>query len=281
MTRNAFLLALFALSSTSAFATPDSPVVQGLGGATRSGVTREALFSNPASITGIENTFGFAQYELPKIADYNASGRAYSVGLYDGGDKNWKGGFGYSRTARTRIFQGHQGYIDRSEFRFVSGHEIAGGITGGLATRLIKNYNASDSGSFLEGDLGILFPLFKDLHGGITLENILNREDELPQTVGIGAAYSLGYGIQVLADGYRLMSGTKNGERGLALAGELGLTGSLLARGGLFEEAYRGLKGYSFGASWMGPRMQLDYAYKLTGKGPKEREHIFGLTIGM
>jgi hypothetical protein len=163
----------------------------------------------------------------------------------------------------------------------VSGHEIAGGITGGLATRLIKNYNASDSGSFLEGDLGILFPLFKDLHGGITLENILNREDELPQTVGIGAAYSLGYGIQVLADGYRLMSGTKNGERGWALAGELGLTGSLLARGGLFEEAYRGLKGYSFGASWMGPRMQLDYAYKLTGKGPKEREHIFGLTIGM
>lgn len=283
MTRNAFFLALvvfLALSSPSAFAT-DSPVVQGLSGAVRAGVPREALFSNPASITSIGNTYGFFHYELPKIADYNASGRAYSVGLYDGGDANWKGGFGYSRTARARIFQGHQGYIDRSEFRFTSGHEIIKGVTGGFSGRMIKNYNASDSGSFFEGDLGILFPLFQDLRGGLTFENILNREDETPQTVGVGAAYSLGYGIQLLADGYRLMSGTKSGERGWALAGELGLTGDFLARAGLFEEAYRGLKGYSLGATWMGPRMQFDYAYKITGKGPKEREHILGLTVQM
>ncbi|MGZ6423316.1 MAG: hypothetical protein ACXWSR_20470 [Bdellovibrionota bacterium] len=255
--------------------------MQGLAGATRAGVTREALFSNPASVANIENTFGFFHYEMPKIPDYNAGGRSFNAGLYDGGDKTWKGGFGYSRIAKARIINNHQGYIDRREFRFSSGHEIYSGVTGGIAGRYIKNYNDSDSGSFLEADAGVLFPLFNDLHGGLTFENILNREDETPQTIGAGAAYSFGYGIQVIADGYRLMSGTKNGERGWSLAGELGLTGDVLARAGIFEEAYRGLKGWSLGASWIGPRIQLDYALKTAGKGPKEKSHIFGLTMSL
>jgi hypothetical protein len=281
MTRNALLVfgLLYALPS---FATVDSPVVQGLAGAERAGVPREALFSNPASVAAITTTYGFYHFEIPSIPDFNAGGRAWSAGIYDGGDQHWKGGFGYSRVAKARIFNGRQGYIDRREIRFASGHAIYGGVTGGLATRYIKNYNdSSDPGSFLEGDLGLEFPLFSDMRGGITFENVLNREDDSPQTLGAGAAYALGMGFNIIGDAYRLMSGTKSGNKGYALAGEAGLVGDITVRAGILQEAYRMLHGWSVGATWMGPRMSLDYAFKMLGAGPKERAHVLGLTLQM
>ncbi len=280
-----FFFCLFglALNSTLSFATVDSPVVQGLGGANRAGISREALFANPASVSLLTNAFGFFHYEIPKIPDFNAGGRAFSAGLYDSGDKSWKGGIGYSRTSRARILNnGQQGYIDRSEFRFATGHNIMGKIEGGLTGRWINNNNSANNPShYPEGDLGILFPLFADMRGGITYENILNKEDEAPTTVGLGANYSLGYGFQLYADGYRLMSGTRTGERGWALAAELGLSSDFFARAGLFEEGYRGNKGWSIGGSWLGPRASFDYALKVAGKGPKERSHILGVTLSL
>ena len=96
--------------------------------------------------------------------------------------------------------------------------------------------------------------------------------------MGLGAAYSLGHGITLFADGYRLMRGSREGERGWALASELTLSGSFKARGGLFEEAYRAFKGWSLGLSWMGPRASFDYTMKTAGTGPREKTHIFGMT---
>lgn len=177
MTRNAFLLWI-ALSSTPSFATVDSPVVQGLGGATRAGVVRESLFANPAGVAAIKDTYAFYHIELPSIPDYNAGGRSWNVGVYDGGDKTLKGGFGYSRVAKARIFQGGQGYIDRREFRFASAYSVYNGIVGGLATRMVKLYTPNgggDGNTFLDGDLGAMFPMFTDMVGGITLENALDK----------------------------------------------------------------------------------------------------------
>jgi hypothetical protein len=148
-----------------------------------------------------------------------------------------------------------------------------------VATRLIKNY--ADDSSFFEGDVGVLLPLYGDLRGGLTFENFMNHEDELPQTLGAGLAYALGYGIQFFADGYRLMSGTKSGEKGWALGAEIGLASDFSARAGLFEEAYRARKGWSVGLSWLGPRASFDYALKVTGKGPAERAHMLGITLAM
>jgi len=267
------------LYCTQSFATVDSPVVQGLAGASRAGVPREAIFSNPASVSAINGTFAFLHYQIPQIADFNAGGRAFSAGVYDGGDKNWKGGFGYSRTAKAAIQNNSQGYIDRRELRFATGHAITESIQAGVAARWINNYAVPGSDRFFEGDLGILFPLFADLRGGITYENILNKEDDSPTTAGVGATYALGYGFQLFADGYRLMSGTKTGERGWSLATEASLSNDFFVRGGLFEEAYRALKGWSLGATWMGPKASFDYAMKIAGKGPKEKTHILGMTL--
>lgn len=256
-------------------------MVQGLGGATRAGVPREGVFSNPASIAYVANTFAFYHYQIPKIPDFNAGGRGYNIGLYDGGSETWKGGFAYTRTSKATVVSKQQSYVDRSEFRFATGHRIYGSIDGGLATRWTSTPNMQGGRRFFELDLGILFPLFGDLRGGITYENLLNKEDENPTTLGAGAAYSLGQGIRLVADGYRLMSGTKTGERGWALGAEISLAGDFVARAGMFEEAYRAVKGWSMGASWMGPRASFDYVLKTRGQAPKEKIHVLGLTLAL
>ncbi len=288
MTRNAFSTVVAApivwllLFSHPCFATADSPVVQSLGGAGRAGLPREALFTNPATVAEVNGSFGFLHYSMPKIDDFNAGGRAYNVGIYDGGNTHWKGGFGYSRVAKSKIARGgRQTYEDRSEFRFATGHAIAGNILGGLQTRYVKKHSNPETSRYFEGTLGILFPLYSDLRGGLTWENVFGKEDELPSTVGLGAVYGLGYGIMAYADGYRLMGGSREGERGWALGGQLGLTGDFFVRAGLFEEAYRNLKGWALGLSWAGPRASFDYAMRVAGKGPKEKEHIFGLTLAL
>ncbi|HEY8279991.1 MAG TPA: hypothetical protein VIH99_10220 [Bdellovibrionota bacterium] len=283
MTRNAFLLFVLAglfLGGSISFATVDSPMVQGMGGANRFGVPREGLFANPASLAYLDSAFGFFHYQMPKIPDFNSKGRAFSVGLYDGGT-NIKGAFGYSRVAKARISNNRQSYIDRSEFRFGSAHSITGNVMGGMAFRWIKNHNEPNYERFLEGDLGALFPLFADIRGGLTLENVFSREGDSPRTLGGGAVYAFGSGFQLMADGYRIMTGVKEGERGWVLAGDVALAGDFSVRAGLFEEAYTALKGWSWGVSWAGPRASFDYAMKTMGKGPTERSHTLGMTLAL
>ncbi len=264
------------------FATVDSPVVQSLGGAGRAGVAREALFTNPASISLTKASFGFVHYALPKIADFNAGGRAYSLGIYDAGNQTWKGGFSYSRSSKAVLAPDKtQSYEDRSEMRFVTGHAISGGVFGGLQTKYAKKHSGPESGRFLELGLGVIFPLFSDLRGGLTWENLLGREDSAPSTIGAGATYSLGQGISLYADGYRLMGGSREGERGWSLGGEISMSADFIARAGMFEEGYRAFKGWAVGASWSGPRASFDWSMRTTGKGPKEREHILGMTVAI
>lgn len=288
MTRIAFpaliltSLAVLVLRGPFAFATVESPVVQSLGGAGRAGLPREALFSNPASVALMSSSFGFLHYSLPKIEDFNAGGRAFSAGIYDGGNKQWKGGFSYSRSSKAVVTRNKtQGYEDRSEFRFATGHAISGNIIGGLQTRYSKKHSGPESSRFLEVGAGLLFPLFSDLRGGLTWENILGREDHLPSTIGAGASYALGHGILLFADGYRLMGGTREGERGWALGAEVMMAAGFAGRAGLFEEGYRAFKGWSIGASWIGPRASFDWVMKTAGNGPKEREHILGMTLSL
>lgn len=285
MTRNAFLFRFLAVIcfaySAPSFATGDSPVVQGLAGASRAGVAREGLFSNPASMVALDSAFGFFHFLMPRIPNLNAGGRGLNVGIYDGGDPVWKGAIGYSRTAKTALTRSGQRYIDRNEFKMGTARKVYGSISGGINVRWIKDYNYADTSRFFEGDVGVLFPLFGDLRGGLTYENVLNQEDETPATVGAGLSYALGYGFQLLADGYRLMSGTREGERGWSLAIEVPLAGDFRARAGKTEDAYTGIKGWSLGASWSGPRASFDYAFRTTGQKTVEKAHIAGITLSL
>ncbi len=281
MTRNAFLLILFLSFGmfTVDFATADSPVVQGLGGAGRAGVPREGLFSNPAAVGLLTESGAFLIYEKPRIPDWNAGGRLYSVGAFDGQNAGLKGAFGYIRTSRARVENTvSQSYEDRSEYRMALGLPLAANVAAGLRVQYITRRTGSQETKIFNGGVGTIFPVYSGLIAGLTYENLLNKPGELAPTMGAGLSYALGYGIQVYGDGYRQMKGPKKGERGWALGAETALAGELRVRGGRFQDGDRRRKGWSMGASWVGPRTSFDYAMRTSGDLPKERDHILGLT---
>jgi hypothetical protein len=279
----AVMLALGAQTSDS-FATAVSPVVQGLGGAGRAGVAKESAFTNPASASLLKDASFFLFYAKPHVSAFDSGGRGYSIGASDGGTAI-KGSFAFVSSSAARIGRdGQQIFEDRSEFRFATGFSLGGNVAGGIATRYVNRRNpggGDNNQKFFQGDLGILFPLFWGVTGGVTYENVFNQEDERPPTIGAGLQYNIGGGLRAFADGTKIMNGTRKASTGWALAGDLTLGTDYTVRIGRFQDAYRKLRGWSFGLAWTGPRMTVDYALRMAGDNPKEQDHILGFTVRM
>jgi hypothetical protein len=282
MTQTTLALALtFSALPANCFATAISPVVQGLGGAGRAGVAKESAFTNPASAALLKDASAFLFYNKPRVSAFNSGGRGYSVGASDGGTAI-KGSFAYVSSSMARIGRDReQVYEDRSEFRFASGFSLGGNVAGGISTRYVNRRTDGEGRKFFQGDLGLLFPLFGGITGGLTYENVFNQEDDRPSTFGAGLQYIIGGGLRVFADGTKIMKGTRKASTGWAIAGDLTLGTNYAVRVGRFEDAYRNIKGWSFGAAWTGPRMTIDYALRLAGDNPKEQDHILGFTVSI
>lgn len=284
MTRNVFILlalVVFSLSSRLSFATADSAVLQGLGGAGRAGIPKESLFSNPAAAASLTESVGFVNYTKAKIPDFNAGGRSYTVGMYDGGQETLKGGLAYVRSSRAVLENNRQGYEDRSEFRFTMASPIGKSTQAGAQVRYITKRQGAAETKFFQGDLGLILPLFQDFRAGITYENVVQRAGEKPGTAAVGVNYALGFGIAAYADGTRQMAGANKGDKGYNLGAQTEVVGGFVIRGGKFQDGYRRLKGWSMGAGWVGPRASFDYALRTTGTKNRERDHIFGMTISL
>ena len=258
----------------------DSPVVQGLGGAGRAGVPSEAIFTNPAAVGLLTTSGSFIYYTKPTIAEWNAGGRGYAIGAYDGQNESVRGSFAVVRSSRAIIGRsGTQSYEDRSDYRFALGRSLWASVIGGLQVRYVTRRAGADEVKFFDGDIGAIFPVYAGLVGGVVYENALNKPGERPTTAAAGLMYGLGYGIQAFADGYRAMKGPEKGQRGWAIGAEMTLAGDFKLRGGRFQDGYRRLKGWSGGITWAGPRASFDYAMRTTGDSPRERDHIFGMTV--
>jgi hypothetical protein len=280
--RSSTLAFLLLLPAALSHAAPESPVVQGLAGAGTAGNAREALFANPASAAMLTNAFGFASYALPSVPEFHSGGRSMSIGAYDGGNPGLKGGFGYIRNSRAVVANGGQGYEDFNEMRFVLAHEVVQNINFGVLGRYIGEYHG-DGGAVhrFDGSVGATFPVFQAIRGGLTLENLANRKDDQPMTAGAGLNIPIGYGAQIYTDGHQLLKGSRKNYKGYSLAAEMAIASDFTFRGGRFEEGFRHLKGWSLGLSWAGPRASFDYAFRIAGQNPHERDHIFGMTLLM
>jgi hypothetical protein len=262
------------------FATAVSPTVQALGGAGRGGIPTEALYTNPAALALLKQSGSFFHYTKPNIPQWNAGGRAYAVGAYDGGAGAVNGGFVLTRVSRARIgAAGQQVYEDKTDYRFAVGAPLWAGLLAGAQARYTIRRDGGPEQKLFTGDLGLIYPVYKDLLAGFTYENVLNKQEEYPATAGLGAFYSLGSGIRVYGDGYRMMKGPRKGDRGWALGVELGLAGDFSLRTGRFQEALRRLKGWSIGLGWGGPRASFNYSLRMAGSGPKEKDHTAGMSI--
>lgn len=278
MTRNIVIL-LGILSTAPSFATSDSPVVQGLGGAGRGGIPREALFSNPAAVSLLQDSFGYLHYTKPGVPLFNSGGRGFSIGAYDGTNEAIKGAFGYTRISRAREESGRQVFEDRSDYRFAVGNRVWGNFTLGVQGRYVTKRTGIQEDKFFQGDIGSIFPIYSDLRGGIIYEDVLHKTGERPPSLGAGLQYPIGYGITLFADGYRFMKGAKKGEKGWALAAEATIAGGLFLRGGKFHEGYRERNGWSAGLGWLGPRLALDLSMRTSGTTIKERDYTLGGTL--
>lgn len=245
-------------------------------------MANESTFSNPASASLLKDTSFFIFYDKPYVSAFNSGGRGYAIGASDGGT-SIKGSFAYVSSSMARIGKsGEQVYDDRSEVRFASGFPIGGPVAGGFTTRyVVRRQPVGDSKKFIQGDLGLLFPLFWGITGGLTYENVFNKEDDRPPTFGAGLQYGFGGGLKAYADGVKIMNGTRKAATGWSLAGDLTLGTDYSVRVGRFKDAYRNFTGWSFGFSWAAPRLTLDYALRIAGKNPKEQDHILGFTVHM
>jgi hypothetical protein len=281
MTRIVILsLALFLFTPVLSFATADSPEAQGLGGAGRAALSSEGMFLNPASLALLTQSEAFLYYEKPRIPDWNAGGRYYSVGVYDGTNAGAKGAFGFLRTSRARVgADGTQTYEDRSEFRFASGYQISPSISAGLSGRYVTRRTGANEEKFWDGDLGVLFPLYAGMTGAVTYENVLNKNGDNPPTLGAGLAYLLGSGLTAFADGYRVAKGMEKGDKGWSLGAEITLAADFQLRLGKFQDGYRRNKGWSFGLGWQGPRTSFEYAMRLADTNPGEKDQIFAINV--
>jgi hypothetical protein len=280
MTRNIILLALvFFFHNSPSFASGDSAVLQGIGGAGRAGVPKESLFTNPAGAAFLTDSTGFVSFTKPSIPDFNAHGRVYSAGIYDGGQADWKGAFGYIRSSRAVLANSQQAYDDRSELRFTLARPISDGIAMGVQGRYVKTRNGTAETKFFQGDVGAILPIATDVRAGVTYENISRRPGELPPTLGAGILYNLGSSLQLFLDGTRQLGGDHSGDKGWNGGLQSAFMGGLVGRVGKFQDGVRRLKGWTLGGSWIGPRTSLDYAMRTTGTSKRERDHIFGLSV--
>src|SRR3989344_8169538 len=77
-----------------------SPQVEALGGAGRSGLAKEGMFSNPASVALLKTNVLFVIHTQTKLPDLGAGGKAQAAGIYDGSSEIGHGGLAYIRESR-------------------------------------------------------------------------------------------------------------------------------------------------------------------------------------
>jgi len=269
---------LYLFLCSSAFA--QSPIVEALGGAGGAGLPTEAVFTNPAGVGLLGGSGSFFYYTKPSIEAFNSGGRGYAIGAYDGGGPMAKAAFATVSRSRARIGAGgQQVYDDRTEYRLATGVPLWSGLVGGFSARYVLRRDGGPQQKIFTGDLGALYPLFQDILMGVTYENALNKDEGSPTALGGGLFYKLGESVSLFGDGKRFMKGAIKGQRGWSLGAQVGFAGDFSLRVGRFHEAYRRIKGWSWGLGWGGPRAGFHYAMRFAGEMPKEKDHHIGMSV--
>lgn len=273
------------LTLVPSMAMANAPVRDSFAGAGRSGIAREALFTNPAALATLQGSWAFTYFTKSRMQDLDSGGRNLTAGLYDGESEVLKAGFAYNRESRARssgdpAAVGGVTYLDRTEWRASLGQMITGSVAGGLTGKYVKRRRGTAETKKFDGDLGVMFPLFKDVFVGATYENIWNIEEaENPTTIGIGAKYGLSEGVGILGDAYRATKGSAKGENSWATGVELAVVSDFYLRGGLFHDEINHTRGKSIGFSWAGPTASFDYTMRVVSTRPRDKDHSFGLSM--
>lgn len=274
----AFLL--LALSPAALWAA-DAPRSTGLGGGGRAGIVDESLFANPASLNYLKQSLAFGYYTKSRVSDWNAGGRALAGGIYDASNPIAKAGFSWIRESRVRLVNGGQIYADRTEYRMGLGKALGESfLAGATGSYVVRRDNGNETKIF-NGSAGLLYPAAAGMRVGVTYENFIERAGERPPQVAAGATYALLSSVIAYADYGFVLRGPHKDKRFWSGGVEIPMISDLILTAGISRDAVIGVRAKSVGVIWQGPRTAFEYALRITSHAPIERDHVFGITVGL
>lgn len=115
---------------------------------------------------------------------------------------------------------------------------------------------------------GFTYILSEDLILGLVARD-LTRTLKNEEKAIVGLQYSLTEKINLIADYSFLYTKAYNKRFSWAVGTQLTLFKDFFVRGGLFEDQMHYFKGYSWGASWLGPRLGVEFAQRFSEQTDK------------
>lgn len=255
------------------------PQTVGLGGGGRSGLGKEAIESNPAGVALLRENTMVVGYSLSRVQGAGGRGRVQTAAVYDGTSDFGRGGVGYIRESRVRVAEGRTYNEDTTNFRGVFARPLYGQlIIGSKISYVTRTVNGKDD-KYFSGDMGFIYPVFRDMVVGLTGENLSDRSGERPRAIAAGARYDFVGPLQIYGDLERTIGQQRNAALSWSLGAELKAIDEIVVRGALFRDSVEYVRGWSVGISWVSPRTTLEYALRQSTSLPKEIDHVFGMGV--
>jgi hypothetical protein len=271
------ITSLFLVFSAESFAM--TPQVEGLGGAGRGGIPKEALFSNPAAVGLLKQNTAFLAYKQTKLRDLKAGGRVQLAGIYDGSTSLAHGGIAYIRESRRVSLGAGTAYADNTTIRTVIGRELFSGLQMGIKTNYKIKRNSGVTKKYFYGDVGFLYPLFRDLPIGLTVENAIDETEEHPRTIFMGVRFDVDGPLDLYGDLGKTVSSRKSSGTPWATGLEAKIFDELFFRGGIYRDALIGVRGWAVGLSYISPRTAFEYSLKRSTSVPRQTDHTLGASL--
>ena len=273
----------FSLFITVLFAFPEAlrgevPRQVSFGGAGRAGVSRIALFSNPASAAFVLQNRIFYSYSQTRAPN---KGKNITLGMYDITNPRFKGGLSYTTEHRPQSFRDSAKIYNRRIIRALGASRVVGNLFAGLSVHYVMDRTSEDESRLFYTNIGAFYPILRDVHLGLTFDNIFGQREE-GRILGLGLRTSLGV-LSLLADVAWPLSKIEMGETGerygWSIATEVAVFSQLKLRKSWFWDVYRQTRGEAMGFSWEGPRADIEYATRETRGNPTQKDHILGINI--
>lgn len=243
-------------------------------------LTTEAAILNPSSSAFFSQNTASIQFYQPSLKDdayqrENSFPKNRSQGYFVS-DNNGpvKGGLAYIKQK--------ENYHERERISMHLASVIGKNSSFGLNYQYIQDTfpkNTSPRRDFSHLlNAGFTYVLSEDLILGLVARD-LTRTIEGEEKAIVGFQYELTDKINLIFDYGFLYSKSYNKHFYWAAATQLTIFKDFYFRGGLFEDQITHFKGYSWGASWVGPRLGVEFAQKFSEQTSKGNYIYSGETI--
>lgn len=218
----------------------------------------EAAFLNPASIYFFQQSSLYYQQGSSKMKEASAERESdYKDGenqtfLITDTSSALKGAFSY----QTQSEDGDS----RKRFTSSASSNWGKNMSVGVLYRYTEE-DAQDHEVYHQGVLGITYIHSKQLTFGAILVDpfLANKEDAL---LGGGLQYTLTQNFIVIADAGANYNDDPEDNKFWRAAAQAQFFKSFYLKYGRFEDDITKLRGYSYGVSWVGPKLAVEYAYR-------------------